>query len=70
VSRHVYELDAEGRRQAVTRQDGRRWEWDYDSRGQVTAARGLDAAGAARPGLTYAYAYDAIGNRRISCQAK
>jgi RHS repeat-associated protein len=66
VSRHVYELDAEGRRQAVTRQDGRRWEWDYDSRGQVTAARGLDATGVARPGLTYAYAYDAIGNRLTS----
>ncbi len=69
VSRHDYELDALGRRTGVVREDGRQWNWQYDSRGQVVAGSSVDGQGHLRPGLSFGYQYDAIGNRTASVQS-
>ena len=66
VSRHDYELDAIGRRTGVLREDGTRWGWDYNTRGEVTGGAKLDAGGVLEPGVGFGYAYDAIGNRTAS----
>ena len=61
---HAY--DAAGRRENARREDGTWWDYDYNSRSEVTAAVKKTAADAAVPGLSYSYGYDGIGNRTSS----
>ena len=67
---HGYtQFDAMDRRKKVSREDGKEWNYDYDARGQVTAARKKFSAsegGEWLAGWQTTYAYDTIGNRVTS----
>ena len=63
LSRHGYTLDAAGRRIHASRENGQRWDYDYDTVGEVTSAVKKFPGGTAIPGHSFAYQFDGIGNR-------
>ena len=63
LSRHGYTLDAAGRRVHATRENGQRWDYEYDTVGEVTSAVKYFPDGSDIPGHTFRYGYDGIGNR-------
>ena len=63
LSRHGYTLDDAGRRKTATRENGQRWDYGYDTLGQVTSAVKKFPSEVAIPGHTFGYGYDGIGNR-------
>lgn len=65
VSQHVYGFNAAGRREAAARENGEAWGYAYNDRGEVTGGSKTAAtAGApAKPGHSFGYQYDGIGNR-------
>ena len=63
LSRHGYTLDAAGRRIHASRENGQRWDYDYDTVGEVTSAVKKFPNATAIPGHAFSYQYDGIGNR-------
>jgi RHS repeat-associated protein len=61
-----YVYNAANQRTRVTREDGRYWDYGYDSLGQVTAAVKKLPGGEGVTGLAANYTYDDIGNRVTS----
>ena len=68
LSRHGYTLDAAGRRVHATRENGQRWDYEYDTVGEVTSAVKYFPDGSDIPGHTFRYGYDGIGNRSSATQ--
>jgi hypothetical protein len=66
LSGHDYTLDAMNRRTAALRQDGSKWNYGYNLRGEVTSAAKADYASVPEPGKQYGFAFDGIGNRSSS----
>jgi RHS repeat-associated protein len=66
LSGHDYTLDEMNRRTAALRQDGSKWTYGYNSRGEVTSAAKEDAAQIPEPGKQYGFAFDGLGNRTSS----
>ena len=63
MSMHGYEFDALDRRTEALREDGRRWLYGYNARGELESAAKFTADGAsALPAHRYTYAYDGMGN--------
>lgn len=62
-ARRDYLHNNANQRTEVTEDSGRKWNFDYDSLGQVTAAQKLDAASEVLPGFDFGYTFDDIGNR-------
>ena len=61
----LYTYDAAGRRiQATAAPDNTRWDYGYDSLGQVTSGRKYWCDGTFVAGQQFEYAFDSIGNRR------
>jgi hypothetical protein len=58
-----YVYDRAGRRTRAYREDGRYWNYGYNSRGEVTSAKKYGDDGDILPGLQFEYAFDGIGNR-------
>lgn len=56
-------LDAMGRRQSATRQDGTVWSYAYNNRGEIIDAHKKIAGLQPQPGYQFGYNYDDIGNR-------
>jgi hypothetical protein len=64
LSRHVTQLDGAGRRTKATRENGQRWDYQYDEIGQVEdAKKKFPGSGGTIPGHDFQYTYDGIGNR-------
>jgi len=63
LSRHGYQLDTVGRRTRATRENGQRWDYDYDDKGQVISGIKKFPDATAIPGHTFSFTYDEIGNR-------
>ncbi len=69
LSRHGYTLDNAGRRKTATRENGQRWDYGYDTLGQVTSALKKFPDGTTPiPGHAFSYVYDGIGNRKSAVQ--
>jgi RHS repeat-associated protein len=66
LSGHDYTLDAMNRRTAALRQDGSKWNYGYNLRGEVTSAAKADYASVPEPGKQYGFAFDGLGNRSSS----
>jgi RHS repeat-associated protein len=66
LSGHDYTLDAMNRRTAALRQDGSKWSYGYNLRGEVTSAAKEDAMHLPEPGKQYGFAFDGLGNRSSS----
>ncbi len=66
VSKHDYTLNAMNRRTKAERQDGSKWNYGYNSRGEVTNAAKQDNANIPEPGKQFTYAFDGLGNRTDS----
>jgi RHS repeat-associated protein len=66
VSAHDYTLNAMHRRTAAQRQDGSKWNYGYNNRGEVTSAAKADASNIPEPGKQFAFAFDGLGNRTSS----
>jgi RHS repeat-associated protein len=66
VSGHDYTLNAMHRRTAAQRKDGSKWNYGYNSRGEVTSAAKQDSANIPEPGKQFAFAFDGLGNRTSS----
>ena len=66
LSGHDYTLDEMNRRTAAQRQDGSKWNYGYNDRGEVTSAAKEDAAQIPEPGKQYGFAFDGLGNRTSS----
>lgn len=62
LSKYDYGLDGFGRRDNATLLDGSHWDYDYDSRGQLTSAVKKTPAGAVVLGSHFEADYDGIGN--------
>jgi RHS repeat-associated protein len=60
------QFDALNRRLRVDREDGGRWDYSYDARGEVTSAVRSDSASQALPGHQFGYNFDTVGNRLTS----
>ena len=61
----LYTYDAAGRRiQATAAPDNTRWDYGYDSLGQVTSGRKYWCDGSFVAGQQFEYAFDTIGNRK------
>lgn len=63
LTRFGYSLDSVGRRIRTTRENGQAWDYEYDSRSQVTSGVKSFPDGSAIPGHNFSYSYDGIGNR-------
>lgn len=63
LSGHAYGLDEGGRRISASRQDGTRWAYGYNSRGEVVAGTNFLSGGGVMPGGIFGYSFDDIGNR-------
>ena len=61
----AYEFDALNRCKEMALEDGSRWAYDYDGRGQVTEGKRYWSAGQSEPvaGQQFGYNHDAAGNR-------
>jgi len=66
LSRHGYTLDEAGRRVHAVRENGQRWDYGYDSVGQVTSAVKKFPGGTAMPGHAFSFDFDGIGNRKTA----
>jgi RHS repeat-associated protein len=66
VSAHDYTLNAMHRRTAAQRQDGSKWNYGYNNRGEVTSAAKQDSANIPEPGKQFTFAFDGLGNRTSS----
>ena len=69
----LYTYDAAGRRiQATAAPDNTRWDYGYDSLGQVISGRKYWCVGSFVAGQQFEYAFDTIGNRewRLSANLK
>lgn len=62
-ARFAYDYNALEKRQKLTREDSAQWNYNYDSKGQLTRARKSLPSGTAALGYDFTYAYDDIGNR-------
>lgn len=65
----TYEVDDIHRRTKVTREDGTRWDWGHNDRGEIESASRKFADATPVPLEQFAYTYDAIGNRLTSSVA-
>lgn len=68
VASHAYTLDAAGRRIRAEREDGTRWDYGYNSRGEVISAAKSLSDGTPLAGWQESFSYDSIGNRRSSAE--
>lgn len=61
----VSEFDAMNRRKKITREDGTRWNYGYNDKGEVTSGirEKTAAPNTAIPGWSHGYSFDEIGNR-------
>ena len=61
----AYAFDALNRRKEMALEDGSRWAYEYDGRGQVTEGKRYWSAGQSEPvvGQQFGYNHDAAGNR-------
>jgi len=61
----VTEFDAMNRRKKITREDGTRWAYGYNAKGEVTSGQRekTSSPNTAVPGWNHAYTFDQIGNR-------
>ncbi|WP_461786361.1 RHS repeat-associated core domain-containing protein [Prosthecobacter sp.] len=66
VSKHDYTLNAMNRRTKAERQDGSKWDYKYNDRGEVKSVAKADYADVPEPGKQFAFAFDGIGNRTDS----
>jgi RHS repeat-associated protein len=64
----VSEFDAMNRRKKITREDGTRWNYGYNDKGEVTSGIREKTAtpNTAIPGWSHGYSFDEIGNRLAS----
>ena len=63
----VTEFDSMNRRKKIAREDGTRWDYGYNDKGEVTSGiRRKIASGQAIPGWSHGYDFDEIGNRKTS----
>lgn len=65
MSQHTYTHDSAGRRETATRENGEAWGYTYNSRSEVTGGSNVSAGATptAKPGHTFGYSYDGLGNR-------
>jgi len=64
-----YGYNAVGQRTRATRENGYYWQYNYNTRGEVTSAKKHQpgsGSGQVLGGLQFEYQYDAIGNRTLS----
>ncbi len=61
-----YGYNSLDQRTGVTREDGAKWAWGYNDRGEVTSGGKKFTDGTAQPMLQFGYQYDGIGNRTQS----
>ncbi|MFC0017456.1 RHS repeat domain-containing protein [Roseibacillus persicicus] len=62
-----YKYNSAGRREWLTREDGTRWEFGYNSKGEVTSGKKrLPNGGDLLAGQQFEYDYDGIGNRKTA----
>ncbi|EDY16084.1 YD repeat protein [Chthoniobacter flavus Ellin428] len=66
VNALAYGYDLANQRTQTTIADGSRWQYGYDSLGQVTGANRYWADGTAVSGQQFGYSFDYIGNRTIA----
>jgi|GEM_PF-3467077 len=59
----TYTHDAAARRNTLTTEDGRVWNYGYNEKGEVTSAAQTEAPGTPAYRRDYTYQYDHIGNR-------
>jgi YD repeat-containing protein len=60
----VSEFDDMNRRKKITREDGTRWNYGYNDKGEITSATREKTSNAqAIPGWSFGYGFDEIGNR-------
>jgi len=61
----VTEFDAMNRRKKITREDGTRWTYGYNAKGEGTSGQRekTSSPNTAVPGWNHAYTFDQIGNR-------
>ena len=64
ASTHAYRYNAANQRDQVTVADGSRWQYQYDSLGQVTSGKRRWSDNALVAGQQFEYEYDDIGNRK------
>ena len=62
------QFDGMDRRTRVELEDGGRWDYGYNSRGELENAERRDAAATVLPGHDFRFAYDTIGNRLTSAE--
>jgi RHS repeat-associated protein len=55
--------DLQGRRKSARREDGTTWQYDYNTRSEVTGAKKRQENSDLVPGLNFGYNYDGMGNR-------
>ena len=61
----VTEFDSMDRRKKIAREDGTRWDYGYNNKGEATSAeRKKTASGQSVPGWSFGYDFDEIGNRK------
>ena len=63
VSSHTYAFDTLNRRTGAILEDGSKWDYRYDSMGQVIAGEKKHQSNWPIPGMKLEYTFDAIGNR-------
>lgn len=66
VLSHAYDYNAANQRAKATREDGRYWDYGYDSLGQVNRAQDRLADTTIVAGRDLAFTYDDIGNRKTT----
>jgi RHS repeat-associated protein len=66
LSSNIYGYNLASQRTAMTNGAGYRWEYDYDSLGQVIKGWQYDPAEALVSGRDFAYEFDDIGNRKTA----
>jgi RHS repeat-associated protein len=70
LSLHAYQFDQLNRRKEAAREDGRRWHYDYNSRGELESAVKFTADGSkALPAHRFGYDYDGMGNLNSSTRS-
>ena len=63
----VTEFDSMNRRKKITREDGTRWDYGYNNKGEVTSGiRRKIATAQDIPGWSLGYDFDEIGNRKTT----
>jgi hypothetical protein len=67
ISSHTYTLDGAGKRTAAAKENGTKWDYGYNDRGEVTSAEHTNAANEVLPGRSFGYEFDDIGNCPSLC---